>query len=281
MPDLKIQQCEAGKETKMKYAYLDGYLTEKEAIQELIDKGIADYENEAYWIAQEWDTGDCAYEEIFDTVLNGGDFAGEMARLTERGKTESQVIGQVKSEIGEWYKTGKITRAQTEQMLDEYCEMSKDEIKSVVNKWSSTVVVGIDYEDIESYYVNGKITAQRAADMYVLYGGMTEKEAQQKITVIDFVQEHPRAKGISYNTLSNYLEYCEPKGVEVETFYEVYKHASNAESDKDEHGNVISGSKKEKVLEYINSLDLTKKQKDSIYYAMGYAQSNLYQAPWR
>ena len=39
-------------------------------------------------------------------------------------------------------------------------------------------------------------------------------------------------------------------------------------------------SKKEKVMDYIDGLNLTKSQKDSLYYACGYAESTLNETPW-
>ena len=52
-------------------------------------------------------------------------------------------------------------------------------------------------------------------------------------------------------------------------------------SDKDSAGKSISGSKKRKVLAFIDSLDLDSAQKDVLYYAAGYTQSTIGDSPWR
>jgi hypothetical protein len=70
-------------------------------------------------------------------------------------------------------------------------------------------------------------------------------------------------------------------GIDVNVFYDVWKYKNNTKSDVDKKGNKINGSAKEKVLDYIDSLDLTKKQKDSLYYALDYAKSEIREAPWR
>lgn len=52
-------------------------------------------------------------------------------------------------------------------------------------------------------------------------------------------------------------------------------------SDKDEDGKTISGTKKKKVLDYIDSMDVDAAAKDALYYAAGYKESTIDDAPWR
>lgn len=52
-------------------------------------------------------------------------------------------------------------------------------------------------------------------------------------------------------------------------------------SDKDSSGKTISGTKKKKVLDYINSMDIGNDAKDALYYAAGYKESTISDAPWR
>lgn len=55
---------------------------------------------------------------------------------------------------------------------------------------------------------------------------------------------------------------------------------NSTQADKDENGKTISGSKKEKVMRYIDSLPLTVRQKDALYYDAGYTESTIDDAPW-
>ena len=48
----------------------------------------------------------------------------------------------------------------------------------------------------------------------------------------------------------------------------------------DANGKAVSGSKKKKVLAYINGLALGKEQKDALYLAAGYAEKGLPETPW-
>jgi hypothetical protein len=52
------------------------------------------------------------------------------------------------------------------------------------------------------------------------------------------------------------------------------------EADKDKEGKPISGTKKAKVVEVINSLNLTPEQKDFLYLEDGYSEKEINQTPW-
>ena len=72
-------------------------------------------------------------------------------------------------------------------------------------------------------------------------------------------------------------------GVSIEDYIFLRNAVSNLESDKDKNGNTISGSLKEKVLEEIDSMKLSKKQKDSLYLNNpkgNYSEKELKNAPW-
>ena len=330
-PGLKVKTYEPSEQAQIKYAYQDGYLTAEEATDHLLQQGLADAEDEAYWMIQGWESGNgySKYDAIFDAVRNGADINAAMAELTAHGLTEKEVLSEVKSQIGEWYKGGDISKQQAVNMLTRYFDMDSDEITGLVNRWTSVVVTTIAFEDIKDEYLMRNITAQRAIDMYVLYGGYsrdeatetvtrwraeretgiayddiedafmerkiseaevkemyityggyTEEEASEKATVLAFVRKHPETDGISYAAVENYTTYCEAAGVPAGTFYDAWQYNSSTRADVDENGESISGSKKVKVLAYIDSLDLTYAQKDSLYYAFGLAESRIYEAPW-
>ena len=73
----------------------------------------------------------------------------------------------------------------------------------------------------------------------------------------------------------------ESKGVTVTQYMEFKQATGGIEADRDANGKTISGSKKEKVLDAIDDMDLTVEQKDTLYEAAGYSKSTLYSsAPW-
>ena len=52
------------------------------------------------------------------------------------------------------------------------------------------------------------------------------------------------------------------------------------EGDKDENGKTIPGSKKKKVLNVIDQMNVSDEVKDKYYYAAGYAEDTISDAPW-
>ena len=286
-PSLKVKDYDPGDKNEIKYAYQDGHLTFDEAVHELMDKGLVDNEDEAYFTVSGWEAGEgySRYDKIYDAIKSGGSIDEAMAELTSHGYTEKEVKSQIAEQIGKWYydesSDYRITKQQAERMLAAYTDLTSEEITKKVNQWSAVVVTGIKYNDIDDEYLAGNITAERATEMYMRYGSMTKEEATEKVTVLSFVKEHPNLEGISYSAVSAYTEYCEPQGIDAEMFYNVWQFSSSATADVDRHGNIISGSKKAKILEYIDSLDLSRKQKDSLYYALGWSKNTISDAPWR
>ena len=281
-PDLVVKSYDPGDKSTIKYAYLDGYLTKEEAYRELLDKGIAEDENEAYWTVQEWDGGNgySKYDAINQAVRNGYDITKQMAELTSHGHTEEQVVSNIKSSVGKWYQDGEITDQQAVSMLKKYTGLSADEAKSAVNKWKLKVDNGISFDDIKDSFMGGETSYSAAVDMYVKYGGLSRKDATEKVSTWDFIKKHPGCEDISYEAIESYQEYCERTGMSAKVFYDAWKYNYSAKSDVDASGKAISGSKKTKVLLYINGLNLSYAQKDSLYYAFGWSQSTINEAPW-
>ncbi len=288
-PSLKVKTYDAGEMNEIKYAYADGYLTDEEATELLLERGLVDNEDEAYFTIKGWEAGEgySRYDAIYDAVLNGGDFDAAMAELTSRGYDEEDVIGRVTSQIGSWYYDDeskiRISKQQAISMLEKYTDMTDEEITKKINRWSSKVVTGIDYDDIGGEFLEGNITASRASEMFMRYGSMTKEEAGKKVAVLQFVKDYPQfdTNDVSYSMVEGFSTYGVSTGIDVNVFYDVWKYNSGAKADVDKNGKAISGSKKEKVLDYIDSLPLSKKQKDSLYYALGWAESTIREAPWR
>ena len=219
-PSLKVKTYDPGEKNNIKYAYQDGYLTDEEATAELLEQGLVDTEDEAYWTIQGWEAGGdySRYDAIYDAVRNGGDFNAAMRELTSHGYTEKDIRSQVKSKIGQWYKDGEITKQQATDMLTKYSGMDGEEITAAVNKWSSKVVTGIAYEDIKDEYLSGNITAARAAEMYVRYGGYTQEKATK--TVNEWRAE--KETGIVYDDIDDAFKAGEISAAEARNMYITY-----------------------------------------------------------
>lgn len=90
-------------------------------------------------------------------------------------------------------------------------------------------------------------------------------------------------KALSTSQTALYQELVD-SGMSRKKAYETIRDFNDAtadlEADKDENGNPVSGSKKEKVVEAINKLPLSQKQKDKLYLSKNYSEKDLGEMPW-
>ena len=196
-------------------------------------------------------------------------------------KWSSKVVtGIAFEDIKDEFLDGNITAQRAIEMYVRYGGYDQDKASEMVTKWRAEKETGIVYDDIKDAFMDGEITEGDVRNMYVTYGGYSEEEATEKAAIMAFVKQHPGCDGISWAAVESYTEYCESSGMKAETFWDAWKYNSTTKADVDGNGESISGSKKVKVLNYINGLDLTYAQKDSLYYAFGWAESRIYEAPW-
>lgn len=282
-----IHTYDSGPENQIKYGLRDGYLTREEAQQLLLDKGLADDEDDAYWKVDKWATGEGKYDEAIAAVLSGDKaaFDAQAKELKEHGIGEKQLQSKVRSQTEEWYvgdDDGKrsITKEQALKILQQYGGKDTDEAQKLVQKWTCEVVTGTDYDDIKDLYLDGKLTRSRAVDMLVRYGGMTQEDAQNKIDTADFVKAHPECDGISVEAVQKYNEQAKPAGLDAGTFWEAYQFKNDARTTRDSNGKAVSGQgAMDKVAAYIDGLDISSAQKSALFLCF-YSQTSLNKIRW-
>ena len=138
---------------------------------------------------------------------------------------------------------------------------------------------------VRQYFDAGEVKAGDAKRILVRCGYKMD-DAEAMITKWDFWRDYPEAHDMSIEdgteTLAaKYFEYAKPANIDKTLFYDVYKFNGSAKADKDKNGNSIRNSKRDKVADYINKQRLTKAQKDALWFACGYKESTLDEAPWR
>lgn len=282
-----IHTYDSGPENQIKYGLSDGYLTREEAQQLLLDKGIEDDEDDAYWKVDKWATGEGKYDEALAAVFSGDKaaFDAQAKELKEHGIGEKQLQSQVRSQTKKWYvgdDDGKrsITKEQALKILQQYGGKDADEAQKLVQQWTCEVVTGTDYDDIKNLYLDGKLTRSRAVDMLVRYGGMKQEDAQNKIDTADFVKAHPECDGISVEAVQKYNEQAKPAGLDAGTFWEAYQFKNDARTTRDSNGKAISGQgAMDKVAAYIDGLNISREQKNALFLCF-YSQKSLGKIRW-
>lgn len=195
----KLRTYDPGEKSNIKYAYIDGYLTEEEATRELLSKGLVEDSNEAYFQLKKWLTDESKYDALDAAIRGNGSIDSIVKELTSHGVEESDVLAHAKNAIGTWYKDGEISKQEATSMLKKYTDMDSDEVTAAVNKWRCKVDTGIAFEEIKSEFVSKHINAQRAADMYVKYGGYDKEDAEK--LVAKWTAE--RDTGIAYEEIKS------------------------------------------------------------------------------
>lgn len=282
-----IHTYDSGPENQIKYGLKDGYLTREEAQQLLLEKGLADNEDDAYWKVDKWATGEGKYDEALAAVLSGDKaaFDAQAKELKEHGIGEKQLQSKVRSQTEKWYvgdDDGKrsVTKEQALKILQQYGGKDADEAQKLVQKWTCEVVTGTDYDDIKDLYLDGKLTRSRAVDMLVRYGGMTQEDAQNKIDTADFVKAHPECDGISVEAVQKYNVQAKPAGLDAGTFWEAYQFKNDARTTRDSNGKAISGQgAMDKVAAYIDGLGISSAQKSALFLCF-YSQTSLNKIRW-
>lgn len=123
------------------------------------------------------------------------------------------------------------------------------------------------------------------AEYAELYG-ITEDQAESRMDAIVYREANREVFGAEYALRTYNADVYDKaraayaKGVSFETYYDYYFATKEMHADKDENGKSISGSKKAKVVEYINSLDIPPEQKDALYVAAGYTAKSARNQKW-
>lgn len=134
----------------------------------------------------------------------------------------------------------------------------------------------------------GQTSLQAVEDLFATseYLRMTDKE---RADAVDMMYDY--AKVVAANSIGRIYDSGYSKqydaidaerkvGIDPVEYMLIADTLSGFTSDKDEEGKTISGSKKEKVVDYIAGLDMTPKQKNYLYLAQNYAESGLADMEW-
>ena len=115
---------------------------------------------------------------------------------------------------------------------------------------------------------------------------ITEDQAESRMDAIVYREANREVFGAEYALRTYNADVYDKaraayaKGVSYDTYYDYYFATKEMHADKDKNGKSISGSKKAKVVEYINSLDIPPEQKDALYVAAGYTAKSARNQKW-
>ena len=131
---------------------------------------------------------------------------------------------------------------------------------------------------IRDAYTSGLLDEAGAEKMLMEYADKDEEEAASKVSYWSFSAKHPQYD-LTESNVKGYIEFAEPANIPLDVFVQYVEGTKGLSDIKDEWGD-IEVSKRDQVLEVINSLPITWQQKDALYLAAGYAESKIWDVPW-
>lgn len=132
---------------------------------------------------------------------------------------------------------------------------------------------------VSEQYKEALIGDSDAKSMLTRYGGMTEAKADSRVRYWAFKLENPEYEDLYEGAVNKYYEgyykdgelygkSAQSYGITLDVYAEYVRETSGL-------------SKKEDIMYIINTLPLSKEQKDALYYLNGWAESTIREAPWR
>jgi len=291
-PDLKFKTYDAGERNEIKYAWRDGHLTEEEATQHLLEKGIVKNKYEAFFEIEGWKYG-MGYSKFgayFDAIVAEDEERRKLlydnlyGEKISEGNLKLDAIDSIhsglKTQVKEAYIDGEIDKETIYNVLVPYADMSEDDIKTELEKWEFEIEYGFSWGERAKGYRRGEITENelKTAVMEIEDEELSDADAYIRLLNLEMANQD---LDITADIASKYFEFGEPAGIDLDVFIDFKQQTAGIEGDKDKNGNTIGGNKKAKIMAVIDSLPLTKAQKDALYYASGYKESTIREAPWR
>ena len=206
---------------------------------------------------------------------------GEAAKATTERWTCEVVTGIAYDDLKDAYLDGKITAQQAQNMRVQYGGAKEEDAKELVAKWTCEKETGYEYNDLSLAYAAGEFTRGQMRTMLQRYGGKTPDEAESTLTRWDFIGSDSSMKDVTEAMVTTWNGSLRSAGFTKKEWYEIWSDTKGMTADKDANGETINGSKREKILRYINGLAIPPEKKDTLYLdAFNYSQKTIHTAPW-
>ena len=262
------------------------YKTE-DAYQNAVRKALRENDPRIHEAAQaRYDGNTEEYKRIFREIKNEGKFTfddimsvinSEESAIKKGVDPEKATSDYTANGYVEAIAMGNVTEAQAmkDDIIDTKVANGKTQ-EEAEKEFASAVATGIG-----EAYSSGLLDKAGAEKMLVEYADKDEEEAASKVSYWSFLDAHPEYDQykLSEANVNDYQEFAEPAEIPMEVYVQFRDGTKGLESIKDEWGDV-EVTKREQVLEVIDSLPLTWQQKDALYLAAGYSEDKIWDVPW-
>ncbi len=221
-------------------------------------------------------------EGVLDDVIDSAEFNAADA------ETQSKILSALYNYASELAKAG---------VFDDY-DVSKS-IKTLgaaietglpVTQVLTMKVAGVKLEDYVELVENG-VLPEKAYELTLEIEGLKPEEDSVRVSDLQKYMEvagtvwSDEMKAATLETMmteSSYKKYktALDSGITTYWYFRFLNNIKDLTGDKDRDGNTVSGSLKKKIVNEIDKMDFTRKQKDTLYLLQGYAESGLKDTPW-
>ena len=347
---VKLTVYKPNSRREIKNAYINGLMSDEQAMDELVKQGAADDADQAFWIINDWNGDGSSSDkmsEIYDAVRAGdtGTYEALVKELTDHGVFETKIQNDVKNQIRDWYQGDDTTQATSSKqdaldMLQKYGGKAEKAADILVEQWTCEKVTGISYWNIGDEYINGNISEARALELQAKYGygdvtkqtaaeiasnqetahdklmqwkleketgisaggdsftgireaynagkiskqevydyrikyaGDTPEQAANTAYRYEWIGGDTRMNSVTGNQAHRYDDYVAASGMsKIDYWNAIDGHGASsfpADLKPGSTTSYVKNSKRDKIWDYVDSLDLTPKQKDALATAYAY-----------
>lgn len=210
--------------------------------------------------------------------------------LSEKRFTQDDVVLAVNAEINSMSKgessTAAFTKAKSLYSSDDFRialiqgsgSMAKeirteiiriDQVNGKTKEEAEKSFVSSARSAIKEGFLDGSLSAQKAQKALTEYCGASAEEAKADTQYWSFTRDHPDTYA-NDQWFDEYYEEVADSGIDLNTFMQY----------KNQVREITGEGKKARRMEVINALPITDEQKDALYFAEGWTDSRLYEAPW-
>ena len=214
------------------------------------------------------------FEELMDAGMSWDDITEMFNEYKRIYNDDSIGASEQTTEFQYWIDKQKYTKQQREIINDSFRYGRYSSVDPNESNYSKLVAQGVSPEDAKRIVENttasdGEGIKQQDKVDAIMKQNMSDDKTYAALGAV--LNEN------AYDALTE----ARAAGISCRVFMEFREKAGNMKADKDPNDpkKTIAGSKKEKVVELIDSLQLTEKQKD-VLYLMYYSESGLDDTPW-
>lgn len=260
-----IQQIRAQKDTPQKLEVItESLLSDREKLQLCYDV-----------VADKDDTWPDKLKKMMDAGLTWSEAAETYLEYLNLRDQEDMKATEQATRFAAWIDQSGVSSKQADIVEDTLKFFTQ--IPAEADRYTAMTEAGLDPGKAESLTMRishlrpeaGKETVRDLQRYEVVTSDRSLSEAEQLAALESMMEDTEFEK----------LETAYAAGVTPGQYVE-FKRATDGLSADKINGKTVSGSKKAKVLAAIDAMDITNSQKTALYYAAGYKQSTLDEAPW-